>query len=135
MNPERGYARVPRRVRRRHPGEVMFKRTLALITPFAVVLSAAAPAKANGGDALLGGVAGFAVGTLFGTAVAQPRYYAPAPVYVAPPPPVVYQPVPVYYAPAPWTPDWYAYCARRFGSFDPRSGTYLGFDGYRHLCD
>ena len=51
-----------------------------------------------------------------------------------PPPPVVYQPVEAYYAPAPWTPEWYTYCGRRFGSFDPRSGTYLGFDGYRHLC-
>ncbi len=111
----------------------MFKRTLLLLPTFAVALSAAAPAYAGGGDALLGGVAGFAVGTLFGSAVSQPRYYAPAPVYVAPP--VVYQPVPVYYAPAPWTPDWYAYCARKYQSFDPRSGTFLGFDGYRHVCE
>jgi hypothetical protein len=27
-----------------------------------------------------------------------------------------------------------AYCARRFRSYDPRSGTYLGRDGYRHPC-
>jgi hypothetical protein len=26
------------------------------------------------------------------------------------------------------------YCMRRFRSFDPRSGTYLGFDGLRHPC-
>ena len=25
-------------------------------------------------------------------------------------------------------------CAQRFKSFDPRSGTYLGRDGYRHSC-
>ncbi|TDR89261.1 BA14K family protein [Enterovirga rhinocerotis] len=32
-------------------------------------------------------------------------------------------------------PGWYDYCARRFGpTFDPRSGTYLGADGYRHPC-
>ncbi len=99
------------------------------------MLGAAAPAQAGGGDAVLAGVAGFAVGTLFGNAVAQPHYYAPAPVYVAPPPPIVYQPVPVYYAPAPWTPDWYTYCGRKYQSFDPRSGTFLGFDGYRHICD
>jgi hypothetical protein len=27
-----------------------------------------------------------------------------------------------------------AYCAQRFRSYDPASGTYLGFDGYRHPC-
>jgi hypothetical protein len=27
-----------------------------------------------------------------------------------------------------------AYCMRRFRSYDPRSGTYLGNDGYRHAC-
>lgn len=26
------------------------------------------------------------------------------------------------------------YCVRRFRSYDPRSGTYLGNDGYRHRC-
>jgi hypothetical protein len=26
------------------------------------------------------------------------------------------------------------YCASRFRSYDPRSGTYLGYDGYRHAC-
>jgi BA14K-like protein len=27
-----------------------------------------------------------------------------------------------------------SYCASRFRSYDPRSGTYLGFDGVRHPC-
>jgi hypothetical protein len=27
-----------------------------------------------------------------------------------------------------------AYCMRRFRSYDPGSGTYLGNDGYRHAC-
>ncbi len=27
-----------------------------------------------------------------------------------------------------------AYCAQRFKSYDPRSGTYLGYDGRRHPC-
>jgi BA14K-like protein len=27
-----------------------------------------------------------------------------------------------------------AYCAQRFRSYDPASGTYLGFDGLRHPC-
>jgi hypothetical protein len=27
-----------------------------------------------------------------------------------------------------------AYCAQRYRSYDPASGTYLGFDGFRHPC-
>jgi hypothetical protein len=27
-----------------------------------------------------------------------------------------------------------AYCSQRFKSYDPRSGTYLGYDGQRHPC-
>ncbi|NYG42852.1 hypothetical protein GGD67_000281 [Bradyrhizobium sp. IAR9] len=27
-----------------------------------------------------------------------------------------------------------AYCARRYKSYDPASGTYLGYDGQRHPC-
>jgi len=33
-----------------------------------------------------------------------------------------------------WTPEWQAYCTSKFRSFDPRSGTYLGYDGQRHFC-
>ena len=32
------------------------------------------------------------------------------------------------------TPDAVAYCARRFKSYDPGNGTYLGYDGLRHPC-
>jgi hypothetical protein len=112
-------------------------RITSSLAAVALVLSAAtysAPAGADAGDALVGGAVGFAVGTIFGNATARPRYYyQPAPVYVAPPPMVVY-PAPVFYEPEPWSPDWYAYCAQKFGSFDARSGTYLGYDGYRHMC-
>src|SRR5438067_1518763 len=44
------------------------------------------PARADNGQVAAGLLGGLAVGTLFGAAVAQPRYYAPAPVYVVPPP-------------------------------------------------
>jgi hypothetical protein len=30
--------------------------------------------------------------------------------------------------------DAVAYCMHRFKSYDPDSGTYLGYDGYRHPC-
>ena len=32
------------------------------------------------------------------------------------------------------TSDAVAYCMSRFKSYDPRSGTYLGYDGLRHPC-
>ncbi len=49
----------------------------------------ASPAAAGGGDLAAGLLGGLAVGTLFGSAAAQPRYYVPyyvpAPVYVPAP--------------------------------------------------
>jgi hypothetical protein len=27
-----------------------------------------------------------------------------------------------------------SYCAQRYRSYDPASGTYLGYDGLRHPC-
>jgi BA14K-like protein len=47
-----------------------------------------------------------------------PGYYGPA--YVAPPPYV--------------GGDAVAYCVQRFRSYDPYSGTYVGYDGLRHPC-
>jgi hypothetical protein len=62
--------------------------------------------------------------------------YAPGPGYAAGP---GYAPGPgSAYAPgydygtAPGSDD--AYCAQRFRSYDPASGTYLGYDGLRHSC-
>ena len=49
--------------------------------------------------------------------------YYPAPVYGAPPP--------GYAAP---DGDAVAYCARKYRSYDPASGTFLGNDGARHPC-
>jgi hypothetical protein len=83
----------------------------------------------GGGDALAAGLLGFGVGAIVGSAL------TPREVYVVPPPP----PAPVYYAPAgygppAWTPDWYTYCYSRYRSFNPNTGTFIGYDGYEHLC-
>ncbi|MDE1994490.1 MAG: BA14K family protein [Rhizobiaceae bacterium] len=98
------------------------------------------------------GAAGLATGLIVGSAIAsQPRYVEPGPVYVdpdyAPPPPYDYRAPPRrvyverdvgYYAPEdglrPWSPQWMRYCYDRYGSFDGRTGTYLGYDGMRHFC-
>ena len=37
-------------------------------------------------------------------------------------------------APGPGGDDGTAYCMQTYRSYDPRSGTYLGNDGYRHPC-
>ena len=110
-------------------------RAVALVAAVSIAaLATSQPAEAGrrGGAA----IAGFAVGAIVGSALARP-YYAPPPVYYAPPPPRVYYAPPpprVYYGPPPWTPDWYAYCASKYRSFDPRSGTYQPYYGPRRFC-
>jgi hypothetical protein len=86
-----------------------------------------------------GGVgAGLVAGAIIGGALSSPYYgygygYGPGPYYYAPPPPPpVYYGAPAYGAPV--AGDAVAYCMQRFRSYDPRSGTYLGFDGLRHPC-
>jgi hypothetical protein len=64
--------------------------------------------------------AGLATGAIVGGLLASPYYYG-APYYYAPR---------YYYEPD----DEVDYCLRRYRSYDPRSGTYLGYDGYRHPC-
>ena len=73
---------------------------------------------------------GLAAGAIIGGALAAPYYYGPyyGPAYYPPP---GYAPAPAY-GPPPG--DAVAYCMRRYRSYDPNSGTFLGNDGYRHPC-
>ena len=93
--------------------------------------------------------AGIIGGALIGRALSAPYYYGP--YYEGPyydynerpyyPAPAYY---PRYYRPyydddeiaegGPVQDDAVAYCVQRFRSYDPRSGTYLGYDGLRHPC-
>jgi BA14K-like protein len=66
--------------------------------------------------------AGLLGGAIIGGMLAAPYYYGSGPYYAAP----------SYDGPPPG--DAVAYCMQRFRSYDPRSGTYLGNDGYRHPC-
>lgn len=34
----------------------------------------------------------------------------------------------------PWTREWYRYCTRRYRSFDPSTGTYIGRSGEERFC-
>lgn len=76
----------------------------------------------GGGGWGWGAGAGFAAGALLGGALAARPYYYYGPGYA-------YEPAPAY-----GPDDAEAYCMQRFRSYDPASGTYLGYDGLRHPC-
>jgi len=75
--------------------------------------------------------AGLAAGAIVGSALAAPYYYYPGPYYPAYYDNPYYGPAPYYAVPAG---NAVAYCMQRFRSYDPRSGTYMGYDGFRHPC-
>ncbi len=79
-----------------------------------------------------GAAAGFAAGAIIGGIIAsQQGYgygYGPGPYY-GPAYGPGYYPAPVYGGGDPE-----GYCMSRFRSYDPASGTYMGFDGMRHPC-
>jgi hypothetical protein len=92
--------------------------------------------RGGGGGFIPGAVAGAVIG---GAIASQsygygPGYYAPgyAPGYYGD----QYDDdsAVVAVAPAPDGGDDVAYCMQTYRSYDPRSGTYLGNDGYRHPC-
>ena len=64
------------------------------------------------GNAVAAGALGLATGAIIGGALAQSQAQA-APVYGG---------------------NTASYCAQRYKSYDPASGTYLGYDGLRHPC-
>ena len=70
--------------------------------------------------------AGLLGGAIVGGALAAPYYGEP--YYY---PPAAYGPG---YYPAPGIGGDASYCASRYRSYDPATGTYLGYDGVRHPC-
>ena len=78
--------------------------------------------------------AGLLGGAIVGGALAAPYYYGE---------PYYYSYGEPYYPPAAYGPGYYpapviggdaSYCASRYRSYDPATGTYLGYDGVRHPC-
>lgn len=93
----------------------------------------------DNGAAIAAGIGGLALGAIVGSAIASPGYYDEPPVYYQRPVPVerVY-PARRYYRVAPRTVyygDHATVCAEHYRSYDPRSDTFLGYDGYRHRCN
>ncbi len=86
----------------------------------------------DSGDLAAAGILGLAAGALVVGLASQPE-----PVYERPyRRPIRQYPETVYVDGAfePWSPGWYDYCADRYRSFDPRSGTFMGYDGREHFC-
>lgn len=89
-------------------------------------------------------------GAIVGGMLAAPYYYGPGPYYrygygpgpyyrygYGPGPYYGYEPqygYGAYYRASGYGGDAVAYCTQRFRSYDVRSGTYVGYDGYRHPC-
>jgi hypothetical protein len=76
------------------------------------------PYYRGGGNAVAAGVAGLAAGALIGGAIASQAQAQPT----APPPPGTV------------SPSVAAYCARKYRSYDPTTGTFLANNGMRYVC-
>ena len=87
-----------------------------------------------GGYGVGAGVAALATGALIGGAIASQNqgYYYGAQNYpgYSDPGYVYSNPGPVAYNNG----NSVAYCEQTFRSYDPASGSYLGYDGFRHAC-
>lgn len=62
----------------------------------------------NWGGAAAAGIIGLAAGAMIANSANQPRYYAGD--------------------------DYVSYCSNRYRSFNPRTGTFTGYDGLQHRC-
>ena len=87
----------------------------------------------NGNDIAVAGILGLAAGAL---AVGLATRSEPAYVDTYRRPGRVYREAGYGYAGSyePWSAEWYDYCTDRYRSFNPRSGTFVGYDGREHFC-
>ena len=99
-------------------------KSFALIAAIATAATVALPTPQA--DAASGRRGAFALGAITGLAVGA---IAANPRYRRPPPQRRY-----YRRPAPWTPAWYRYCSRKYRSFNPRTGYFITYSGYRRFC-
>ena len=117
----------------------MLTRLIALTAATALAATLVVnPTPAEAGNKAGYVIGGIAAGAIIGGAIANsnrgyyapgyapaPSYYAPAPGYYAPPPAA-------YGAPPPG--DAVGYCMSRFRSYNPNTGTYVGYDGMERPC-
>lgn len=127
-----------------------FKTTIVSAVLAATTLTALVPAEAHhrwrhydGRGVVAAGILGVAIGALAAGALAEPEpIYRP--VYDETPrdpmprprPTRPYAAQPIYYGAAlePWSPEWFRYCEDKYQTFDPGTGTFVGYDGQEHFC-
>lgn len=92
----------------------------------------------SGNDLAVAGILGLAAGALVVGLNAQRNA---EPVYdnyyrkPRPRPVREYPPTAFYRGGAePWSRGWYEYCSDRYRSFNPDTGTFMGYDGREHFC-
>jgi len=112
----------------------MFTKFAATSLAVAVIATSAVTVSVQSADAANGRNGAFAAGAVIGLASGaiiasqyQRRHYAPPPAYYP-------APAPVYYRPEPWTPEWYRYCSSKYRSFNPNTGYFVTYSGYRKFC-
>ncbi|ADZ69740.1 BA14K family protein [Polymorphum gilvum] len=101
----------------------------------------------DAGAALAAGIIGLAAGAVIVGAMTQPARPAPLPApshgpAYGPSYGPAYGPVPpapgrVYdagFGYQPWSPAWYRYCADKYRSFNPSTGTYTTYAGEQRFC-
>ena len=98
---------------------MLSRNTIALAA--AAILAAVSVAQANDRDDTAGGFRVGPLGQSLGGSAVNPTYHRSLRGGGA-------------YAFAPNAGNGTASCEQRFRSYDPASGTYLGFDGLRHPC-
>lgn len=110
--------------------------------------------KNNNGDLIAAGIIGLAVGAIIADSASKHSHSTPGYTYAEPqyrsyePGYKVYDPQYDNYSSnepnviryndvvsyEPWTPGWQAWCEDNYRSFNPRTGTFRGYDGLDHFC-
>ena len=104
--------------RAHHVQQVQWRGAAAMVVDAAMAIAAVIAAD-NGAAVAAGVIGGLALGAVIAGAAAAP-------------PPVAITHPGLCAAAGPAT--GYAYCASKYRSFDPATGTYLGYDGLCHPC-
>ena len=97
------------------------------------------PVHRDNGDAAAAAILGIAGIAIIAGALSEANNPAPRDHYVAPdayPPAPSRGPNVITYESSlePWTVGWYEWCDERYRSFNPKTGTYRGYDGLDHFC-
>mmetsp|Transcript_8604 Transcript_8604/g.11227 ORF Transcript_8604/g.11227 Transcript_8604/m.11227 type:complete len:151 (-) Transcript_8604:269-721(-) len=100
--------------------------------------------KKKNNDAVVWGIIGLAAGAIIANSANNHRktrvYQQPVPqtrypgANHYPPAPGKHYQTRSYVSYEPWSQGWYNYCSQKYRSFNPKKGTFRGYDGKDHFC-